>query len=754
MRIFRLLRLHWFTWLVLLFEAGFFGAIQFACAEYVGFSYGRSYGWPVDLCRVNPTPEWQPGGLAYDLGICAAIVVSAAVMTERCVRARRARRFRWCTVPLFLVATGVLYGLIASEAIPGAEAEDLSEMLRNPIAFYFTTAIVLSVGCAIYMAWEAALWLAVGIPRITWRTAWRFLQWLESLSETTHRRLVRGGASILGVGFLVAVVAAVIMGRRIAHLESAAETAHWVALHIMLVGFCLLLAGNRRSRVRSGTTSAAASKSQEPSDSAREATAPEDASPTQPAVAHGKPGGAVPSNRGRWGFLLVASLLTIVLGSIAWRWYAPKAREVRQQRAAVAAVEAAGGWIQSEVTSPAWIRRILGTDFYVTYIQIRLKNATDDAVAHLPALSPTHVAVEDGTGITDMGLHFLGKCGRLEGLALPRARITDAGLVQLKTLSRLQHLDLSHTPITGVGLAELQGRPLRELRLDATQVTDAGLRHLKGLRWLHILDLSQTPITGVGLAELRGLSLYTVRLNASQVTDEGLAALRGFTGLSALELDDAPISGTGLIHVRGLSTLVSLQLGGSHLTDAGLATLQELRQLKHLGLHGPRVTDGTLVHLRGLPELESLYLEGTATTDAGLLELRQLPRLHELRLSDTNVTDAGLAHLQALAGRGHGPSMNLLLAPGSSAATNFSSWNPAHPANTWAPGNLPIGLVFLELAGPQFTDEGLVHLEALPQLDRVILSCPNITEAGVQKLRGALPALSIEDILARDRAAQ
>ena len=153
---------------------------------------------------------------------------------------------------------------------------------------------------------------------------------------------------------------------------------------------------------------------------------------------------------------------------------------------------------------------------------------------------------------------------------------------------------------------------------------------------------------------------------------------------------------------------------GSSVTDTELEYLQELTRLEVLNLSYTQVTDEGLKYLSGLTNLWSLELNETAIGDEGLKYLRGLSKLARLHLTKTRVTDAGLAYLRGL------PRLGLL-----------------------------------EISDVQVTDAGLVHLEGLTNLGTLNLTptkineelCgefeSRITDAGVEKLRQALPECAI-----------
>jgi Leucine-rich repeat (LRR) protein len=290
------------------------------------------------------------------------------------------------------------------------------------------------------------------------------------------------------------------------------------------------------------------------------------------------------------------------------------------------------------------------------------------------------------------------------GIDLVKTAVTDAGLAQLKVFPSLEALDLSDTQVSDAGMPSLEGLSmLRVLRLGNTRVGDAGLASLKGLTRLEVLKLNGTRIRDGGLAHLSGLAgLRDLTLSQTKVSSAGLVHLEALGELRALDLNDTRIDDAGLLRLAACPNLQDLHVAGTSVTDAGLPHLVALRNLERLDLSGTAVTDAGVPHLKGLPRLWSLALSRARVSDAGLADLKGLPQLLQLHLWATNVTDAGLVHLGGLK-----------------------------------------KLNFLVLSGTQVTDKGLVHLEGSTRLEKLNLAGTRVTDAGAQRLRKALPKLTI-----------
>ena len=270
----------------------------------------------------------------------------------------------------------------------------------------------------------------------------------------------------------------------------------------------------------------------------------------------------------------------MLLACIGMSWVSVKIQQARQQKAAVEAIKKLGGWVKYDYQrpktvaewmrsadnspGPAWLRRLLGDDFFTNVVEV----------------------VVEGT------------------------QVGDAALEHLKGLTQLQYLSLDSTQVTDAGLEHLKGlTQLQKLSLNGTKVTDAGLEHLKGLTQLQGLSLNSTKVTGAGLEHLKGLThLQTLSLYNTQVTDAGLKHLKGLTQLQGLSLGSTQVTDAGLEHLNGLTQLQGLSLDSTQVTDAGLEQLKGLAQLQVLSLRSTKVTDEGVKRLKqALPNCQILH---------------------------------------------------------------------------------------------------------------------------------------------------
>ena len=200
--------------------------------------------------------------------------------------------------------------------------------------------------------------------------------------------------------------------------------------------------------------------------------------------------------------------------------------------------------------------------------------------------------------------------------------------------------------------------------------------------------------------------IVSIDFREKPIGDAGLSRLKNLQHLETLYLRGRDISDVGLLEsIAGMKHLKHLWLTDTNITDAGLKTIENLTLLESLVLsHCHAVTDGGLAHLKGLKNITDLWLDGTQITDKGLADVGKLTQLKTLVLpGNSTITDAGLKHLQGLS-----------------------------------------GIQDLWLNGANISDSGLVHLQQLTSLKYVDAGETQITVAGTQHLKAALPNCEIE----------
>jgi hypothetical protein len=302
-----------------------------------------------------------------------------------------------------------------------------------------------------------------------------------------------------------------------------------------------------------------------------------------------------PPKRRRFQYSLRTLFAFTALVAAGMSWFCVKREQASKQREVVNSIQALGGQVygydyeydeaayhlaNAQSPAPAWLRRMLGDDFFSNLGSVTLigPDVTDAALERLDGLgNPRRLAFER-TSVTDEGLKHLETLSNLRELRLWRANVGDEGLVHLRRLTNLQTLWLPCTRITDAGLVHLKGLTrLRSLRLGSTNVSDPGLECLKGLTNLQVLGLQGTKVTDVGLGCLERLTnLRRLGLDWTVVTDGGLEHLRRLTNLQYLSLEGTKVTDLGLTHLRELANLRALVFEDTEVTHEAVVKLQQI----------------------------------------------------------------------------------------------------------------------------------------------------------------------------------
>ena len=182
---------------------------------------------------------------------------------------------------------------------------------------------------------------------------------------------------------------------------------------------------------------------------------------------------AQPKPRRRWyQFRLRTLLVVVTLAGCGLGWLGIKVLEARQQQAAVAAIENLGGHVRydyefttiggrelvDEPPRPAWLRALLGDDFFRSVVEVDLSE----------------------TRATAADFERLKSFDKLKGFWAYRTQLGNADLEHLRGLTQLETLDLRQTQVSDTGLECINPlTQLKSLSLAGTDVTDAGVAKLR-----------------------------------------------------------------------------------------------------------------------------------------------------------------------------------------------------------------------------------------------------------------------------------
>ncbi len=248
--------------------------------------------------------------------------------------------------------------------------------------------------------------------------------------------------------------------------------------------------------------------------------------------------------------------------------------------------------------------------------------------------------------------------------------------------------------------------------------------------------LAVEPLLSLGVrveSDDRG-NVFLLHAEKSPLADDHLECLAELPHLERLYLADTKTTDAGMVFLRQLPKLRRLSLHGISLTDAGLAHLGELTALEALDLNHTQVTDAGIVHLLGMKRLNYLNLSyNRGITDAALADLKQLPRLRELHLTHTSITNAGLEHFRDMRQLTIVKLAGTQITPGW--LTHVQGSNIERLDDTISGDRVVLlrGLPNLRHVRLQdVTDDDLLYLADLEQLERLDLSDTTVTDAGLQ----------------------
>jgi internalin A len=176
----------------------------------------------------------------------------------------------------------------------------------------------------------------------------------------------------------------------------------------------------------------------------------------------------------------------------------------------------------------------------------------------------------------------------------------------------------------------------------------------------------------------------------------------------------------------------SVQIRGSDLTNINLTPLEKLEYLDDIYIHNSQIIDRQFEQIIRLPKLDSLSLDGCNITNEMLARISNIknlqPKLRLLSLENTKITDKGLGYLN-----------------------NFKKlkWLYLDQSDITDDGILHLKglseLNLLSLKETKITDSGLMALKYFPKIYELRLRQTKITDAGIVHLK-SLPHLEILDL--------
>lgn len=217
---------------------------------------------------------------------------------------------------------------------------------------------------------------------------------------------------------------------------------------------------------------------------------------------------------------------------------------------------------------------------------------------------------------------------------------------------------------------------------------------------------------------------------------EGMAVSAAFTGKS--NVDRLELTPRTLDTIAQLTELRSLSLWGTSVSDSEIASLLTLKQLVSIDLSHTNVTGEVLTTLSKMPNLVMINLQGCDVNDKHLELLSDFDRLMTLRLANTEVTDDGLRHIQGLKNLDH---LDLSTCDISDAGLRSMGHLPALK-HLWLSKTIRYGVDDKS----DLTDGCVNYLASLKTLIDLQIADSQLTEAGLKRLRAALPEAKISTV--------
>jgi Leucine Rich Repeat (LRR) protein len=257
-------------------------------------------------------------------------------------------------------------------------------------------------------------------------------------------------------------------------------------------------------------------------------------------------------------------------------------------------------------------------------------------------------------------------------------------------------------------------------------------------------------------------TVVRVKLDKTKITDDDLRLIGKLRQVHTLSLNFTDVSDAGLAHVRDCRKVRYLGLAETKVTSAGVAHVTRMKEIEDLILQHARVDDRGVECLRGLPHLSYVNVGDTQVTAKCVDSLAQLPALRGLNLSGTAVDDSAVPYLLAMKHLGEGSLSGTRLSGAALLELDDSRPQLEVDAETadcsdmrfdGAKGELTFKqlttrmqnlndedrLKLVDLSGTQITDQHLLSLYGLNNLEMLDIRNTRVSDEGVKSLSAAIP---------------
>lgn len=253
-------------------------------------------------------------------------------------------------------------------------------------------------------------------------------------------------------------------------------------------------------------------------------------------------------------------------------------------------------------------------------------------------------------------------------------------------------------------------------------------------------DAAALTAKGFKITEKAGV---IVSLNGSTkgFSADDFTAIAAITTLTQLTLDGGEVDDANLKILAGLTALESISFNGTGFSDDGCKVFAGFTKLRSLALFHPSrsnvaFTGAGLAQLAALTDFENLTLAGANTGDAAITAITKLPRLKGLRLWHNLETADGIKLLGGMS------SLRRL-----TLGQRLPGRPPRPPALCDAV--LPelaklTSLEELTLQEARLGGDSLLTLKGVTKLKKLTVSQVDTPLADIERLRAALPAVTID----------
>lgn len=251
-------------------------------------------------------------------------------------------------------------------------------------------------------------------------------------------------------------------------------------------------------------------------------------------------------------------------------------------------------------------------------------------------------------------------------------------------------------------------------------------------------------------------AVNSVQLQRTALGEADLAKLAELQSIEELSLRETKLPAGSLDTIGSLSNLWSLDLSKTTADDGVAAAIKKLEGLRDLNLSGTNVTDATLRQLAGLSKLEKIYLSDTLVGDEGVKKLYALTNLKLLSLNGTKISATGhrdlVAALPQVEISWDGADIDRVVARkildkgGKLTIANLATGESGEYTRRV---DLPAARFQIQIAdlsgNPAITDEDLVLLSELRNLESIDLDGTSVTDLGLSNLK-SLSTLKVIDL--------